>query len=95
MAQGKIKVKASVPKGAKKSNKQQHQKKKEAKFMKKGKLTIAPKKKALLQNHNLKQQFSKSINSTIESNVLSAAKAKGTTLHMNKKLMQSDASGSK
>ena len=80
-----MKVKAKIPKGVKHSNKAKHQLKKDKKFLKKGKLTIAPKKKALQQNFHLQQTLGKKINASIENNVFSEAKSKGTTLHINKK----------
>lgn len=80
-----MKIKAKVPKGVKASNKQKHQAKKDAKYLRKGRLTIAPKKKALMQNFDLQQSLKKKINHSIEDNVLNEAKAKGTCLHINKK----------
>merc|ERR1712141_797476 len=96
MAQGKMKVKAKIPKGVKSSNKLKHQTKKDKKFLRKGRLTIAPKKKQLMQNFDPQQTLKKKINHSIEDNVLNEAKAKGTTIFMiNRKAEKMEASSSK
>ena len=85
MAQGKMKVKTNKPKGTKETNRKHHQVKKQKKFQKKGQISIAPKSKSLLSGHNLKMALTKGINKKNEATALSMAKAKGTTLYMNKK----------
>ena len=81
MAQGKMKTKASKPKSNKQKglHKNHNQKNRENK---KGKMTCAPKKKALQAGHRLQKELQKSINRKNEANSISEAKSKGSSFHM-------------
>merc|ERR1712061_984448 len=80
MAQGSMKVKAKKPKGIK--EKSRIKSKKSAKQLKKGKLSIAPKKKNLIAAAQLQKSLRKTMGKNLEEHVISEAKAKGTSLHL-------------
>ena len=80
MAQGKLKAKATKPKALKKKgiHKNHNDKNRENK---KGRMTCAPKKKALQAGHRLQKELQKSINRKNEANSISEAKSKGSSFH--------------
>merc|ERR1712235_19876 len=79
MAQGKMKIKAAKPKTKKTGHKNHNQKNRENK---KGRMTIAPKKKALQSSAKLQNELKKAINRKNEVNALSQAKSKGSSFHL-------------